>query len=268
VIKGMRISFLRSGAVVVCFAAILCLVPAALADQMTWTVDGVAREAIIVPPAKPDASGKGPIIFVFHGHGDTMENMANAVRMERYWPEAVIVYPQGLPTNAAADPEGWGWVYNADKDGQRDVKFVDAMLATLGQKYPLDDQRVYATGFSNGAVFSYQLWSARPKVFAAFVVVAGRVNAMAPLKAPKPVMIVAGQRDRTVNFKDQLAAIETAREVDGATAEGSACGEGCTLYPSTKKAPVITYIHGGDHVYPAGTPYLSVQFFKQHPFGR
>src|SRR5262249_15819742 len=130
----------------VCLAAVLALAGSARADNMKWIVDGIEREAIVVPPSKADPSGKRPIVFVFHGHCDTMENMGLGVRLEGYWPEAVIIYPQGLPTNVAADPEGWGWVYNAEKKGQRDVKFVDAMLATMRQKFAVDDERVYATG--------------------------------------------------------------------------------------------------------------------------
>ncbi len=256
------------GSIVACLAACLVLPAAMRADTMKWTVDGVGREAIVVAPAKKDASGKAPLIFAFHGHGDTMQGAAGGMQLEKYWPEAIVVYPQGLPTNPSADPEGWGWVYNSDAGGQRDVKFVDAMLATLREKFKVDDRRVYATGFSNGAVFTYELWSARADIFAAFVVVSGRMGPAVHLAEPKPLLVVAGQQDRTVNFKDQLAAINQARELNGANETGTACGGECTMYASSKGAPVITYIHGGGHVYPPGTPYLTTQFFRQHMLAR
>ena len=232
---------------------------------MDWTVDGMRRKALVYPPSKEDPSGKSPVILAFHGHGGDMMDAHSGMHFESYWPEAVIVYLQGLPTNPAADPEGYGWIYNSDKDGQRDVKFVDAVLATLHSKFKVDDSRIYATGFSNGAMFSYVLWGARPGVFAAFVVVSGRISAGVHLEAPKPLLVVAGQRDRTVNFKDQLAAIETAKQVDGIEGEGTACGGECKEYGSSKGAPIVTYIHDGGHVYPPGAPYVTVKFFKDHP---
>jgi polyhydroxybutyrate depolymerase len=50
------------------------------------------------------------------------------------------------------------------------------MLATLRGRYPVDDRRIYATGFSNGAAFSDPLWAARGKTFAAFAPVAGAIR--------------------------------------------------------------------------------------------
>jgi polyhydroxybutyrate depolymerase len=232
---------------------------------MKWKVDGVEREALVYPPSKSDPSGKVPVILAFHGHGGSMQDAQGGMHFENYWPEAVVVYPQGLPTNPADDPEGYGWVYNfTDKDGQRDLKLVDAMLATLRGKFPVDDARIYATGFSNGAMFSYVLWSARTNVFAAFAIVSGRIPDTVHLSVPKPLLAVAGQRDRTVKFKDQVASIAVARQVDGASETGTACGGECMSYASSKGAPVVTYIHEGGHVYPQGAPYLTVKFFKEH----
>src|SRR5579862_7432365 len=261
-----RIAFLPS--VFACLAVCLLSAAAAHADVMKWTVDGVAREAIVVAPSKKDASGKTPVIFAFHGHGDTMHGAAEGMQLERYWPEAVIVYPQGLPTNPSADPEGWGWVYNTGEDGQRDVKFVDAMLMTLHEKYAVDDQRIFATGFSNGAMFTYELWDARSNIFAAFAVVAGRIVPAVHLTVPKPLMVVAGKRDPNVKFQDQLDSINAVRALDGTSETGTDCGGGCTTYDSSKGTPVVTFIHNGGHLYPPGTPFFTVQFFKNYAIAK
>src|SRR5947209_7381389 len=54
------------------------------------------------------------------------------------------------------------------RGNDRDLKFIDAILATLREKYSIDENRVYATGFSNGGLFTYLLLSQRSNVFAAF----------------------------------------------------------------------------------------------------
>jgi polyhydroxybutyrate depolymerase len=219
---------------------------AATAEVMKWTVGGVQREAMVFGPSRKTDSGKAPLVFAFHGHGDTMQNFAEGVRIS--WPEAIVVYPQGLPTNAADDPEGFGWVYKPGTDEQRDVMFFDAMLETIRAKFPVDNQRIYATGFSNGGMFTYVLWGARANIFAAFAAVAGRIVPEVHLSMAKPLLVVAGEQDETVPYKEQLKAIQTARAVNGTNDAGVPCGRGCTTYASSKSTPVTTYIHGGGHV--------------------
>jgi polyhydroxybutyrate depolymerase len=191
-----------------------------------------------------------------------MKETAAGMRFEKFWPEAIVVYLQGLPTNPSADPQGYGWIYNPGHDGDRDLKFFDAVLATLREKFPVDNRRIYATGFSNGGMFTYVLWGTRPNVFAAFASVAGRIVPAVHLTEPKPILHVAGEEDTTVPFKDQLQAIKTARELNGASKEGTACGKNCTTYPSSKGTPVVTYIHAGGHEYPPGTSEMIVKFFE------
>ena len=60
-------------------------------------VDGVDREAIVFAPSRRTSS-KPPVLFAFHGHGGSPERMNDRAHFETLWPEAVVVYPQGLPT--------------------------------------------------------------------------------------------------------------------------------------------------------------------------
>jgi polyhydroxybutyrate depolymerase len=235
-------------------------------ETMQWTIDGVQREAIVVPPSKKDASGKVPVILAFHGHGDTNANFAG-VGFEDVMPTAVVVYPQGLPTNPATDPHGYGWIYTDAPDGQRDLKFVDAMLATLHMKFKVDDQRVYAAGFSNGAMFTYVLWGTRAKTFASFAAVAGRIIPAVHITEPKPIIQIAGSHDRTVPYDQQLEAMKTARTVNGTDEEGASCGKRCKEFTSSKNAPVVNYIHTGGHEWPDGTTEMIVKFFEKRPLG-
>ena len=137
---------------------------------MKWTVEGVEREALVIAPTNnglsktAGAGAKAPVVFAFHGHGGNMQQVADA-GMQQLWPEAILVYPQGLPTKLYVDPEGRGagWQQEPGQNGDRDLKFVDAMLATLRQKFVVDDRRIYATGLSNGGIFTYLLWGTRGK---------------------------------------------------------------------------------------------------------
>lgn len=223
-------------------AAVLALaVPAAFAQTVTFEVEGQTREAIVYTPTSASASGKAPLVLSFHGRGDNMENFQHTA-MHRAWPEAVVVYFQGLPGRGRLR----GWQVERGQNDDRDLKLVDAALAALRRRFDVDDARIYATGFSNGANFTYLLWAERPGVFAAYAPVAGRLQPSVRLTQPRPVFHVAGRQDPQILFADQEAAIEAARRANGSA------------------APVETWIHPGGHTYPAGTSQRIAAFFQDH----
>ena len=76
------------------------LLPAFAADALTRhevTVDGTVREALIAIPPNAKTS-PSPLVFAFHGHGGNMANAARMYHIHTLWPEAIVVYPQGLNT--------------------------------------------------------------------------------------------------------------------------------------------------------------------------
>jgi polyhydroxybutyrate depolymerase len=236
------------------------LAVAADAEVASWMVDGVKREAIVYTPKT--TSGKLPLILSFHGHGDDMDNF-QYVGFQNVWPDAIVVYFQGLPSN-----DGYrGWQVEPGEYGDRDLKMVDVALAALKKKYTVDENRIYATGFSNGAHFTYLLWATRPQVFAAFAPVAGRIRPSAMPRQPRPIIIIGGARDAQVAFPDQRAAMGIAVRLNGVEGNTNSCGDGCTLYGGDTAAPVMTWIHQGGHEYPRPTSSKIAEFFHAHTLG-
>ncbi|HBB94621.1 MAG TPA: esterase [Blastocatellia bacterium] len=237
---------------------------------MSWTVDGNERKAIVFAPKYTAKGQRLPLIFAFHGHGGNMNGTAQLMHIQTVWPEAIVVYPQGLNSPSHVDSEGIkpGWQVEANQTdgnvGNRDLDFFDTMLATMRQTYPVDDKRIYSTGFSNGAVFSYLLWAERSKTIAAIGEVAGRLWDTEHLTEPRPILAIAGRLDKVDLFDLQLKSIENDQQVDSATGPGQPCGPICTFYTSTTQTPVKTFIHPGAHVYPPWAPAEIVEFFKAH----
>jgi polyhydroxybutyrate depolymerase len=228
-------------------------------EVMTWNIAGETRRALVYAPSKT-ASGRAPLVFSFHGHGDTVQNF-QFIDLHEAFPEAIVAYPQGLPSRR----DGYsGWQVERGQDGDRDLALVDAILTSLRAKFDVDDARIYATGFSNGAGLTYLLWAERANVFAAFAPVAGRLRPSVLPKQPRPLLHVAGVRDRTIPFRDQQDAIETARKVNDVTGSGTPCGTGCTLYGSAAASPVMTWIHPGGHEYPIDLSERIARFFRDH----
>ena len=251
--------------------------PTTTMETLHLTVDGFDREALVFVPGSMPQPVELPVVFVFHGHGGTMTSAALHMGIHILWPEAIVVYPQGLPTPSAVDPLGHqpGWQSEANQPtvGNRDLHLVDALLARLGNDHVLHPKRMYVCGFSNGAVFSYLLWAKMGTKIAAVGECAGRTLPPTHLTVPRPLLAIAGRADHVCNFADQEATIGQAREVDQAEVPQS-CGQAnpadplspeCTLYSSPLHTPVKTLIHDGGHIYPSWASAEIVNFLKAHP---
>jgi polyhydroxybutyrate depolymerase len=234
--------------------------------RISWNVKGAQREALVFAPSAPAPDGKAPVILVFHGHGGNMRGSAAGMHFQRAWPEALVVYLQGLPTSTKLDPggskPGWEAEPSAASDN-RDIDFVDAVLATLRQRFAVDTRRIYATGFSNGAFFCYALLALRGETFAAIAPVAGLARTWQPAP-PRPVFVIGGNKDPLVKPDSQRVSLARVRELDGATGPGRPCGAGCMFFPSTTATPVRSVVHDGGHVFPPFATQAIVAFFKNH----
>ena len=65
--------------------------------NQSFTIDGVRRTALIYLPSAPTPKTNMPLLLVFHGHGGRVEGTAHRFNLQQLWPEAVVVYLQGLP---------------------------------------------------------------------------------------------------------------------------------------------------------------------------
>ncbi len=124
--------------------AAICLAVAGSshAQIMNFTIDGVERQALILAPSNASESGKRlPLLFAFHGHGGTMVQTAAQMRFDKVWPEAIIVYMQGLPTKTSGDPDSDqpGWQHEPGEVGDRDLTFFDAVMARVRTVFQVDD---------------------------------------------------------------------------------------------------------------------------------
>src|SRR4030095_9240404 len=100
----------------------------------TFGAAGLERRALVFPAAP---SPSPPLVFVFHGRGGTAEGAAGRIPLHRHWPEAVVVYPQGVPgQRAMRDPDGTrpAWQRMPGELDDRDVLFYDAALAALAER--------------------------------------------------------------------------------------------------------------------------------------
>lgn len=228
-------------------------------------VDGVERSFLVYDSQVPKSNA--PLVLVFHGHGGSSEQAASSFHLQERWPEAVIIYPQGLPTATRRDPEGKrpGWQTSDGANGNRDIKFVDALLKWAIEKHRVNPRRVYAAGHSNGGAFVYVLWKARNNAFAAFAPSAASSAAVISQLPPKPTIILASEADQVVTYAMQERTIERVKDICLTSEEGVTWAEDCTLYKGgSGGADVVVYLHEQGHRLPKQAGERIAKFFREH----
>ncbi len=250
--------------------AILAFAPSAdvKPEELSITVGKETREALIVKPTKE--SKAMPLVFVFHGHGGTSKHAARTMDINKHWPEALCVYPQGLPTaGKLTDPEGKkaGWQMAAGGQDNRDLKFFDELLIKLKKDYTIDDKRIYCTGHSNGGGMTYLLWDQRPDVFAAVAPSAAALLQVKTFK-PLPCLHIASESDPLVKYSWQELMFEKVKKGNGCDKSGTDYAkEGklvATKYTSKDGPMFVTAIHPGGHTYSTDAPKLIAKFFQEN----
>lgn len=238
------------------------------AIQQTFNLDGQPRDALIYSNSKPAPKTGAPLVLGFHGHGGRAQFVARRWDLQTLWPEAVVVYLQGLPGVAGiTDKEGRlpGWQKNSGEQNDRDVKFVDAVLAQVGKQYKIDAQRIYAVGHSNGARFVNVLWKLRGERFAAFCSASAQGGLMIRAAVPRSIFAVAGEKDPLVPYDGQVKSIEFIRRSVLKTDPAKAVTKGYARFePGINGTELATYLHPGGHEFPQAALPLLIEFFKRH----
>lgn len=119
-------------------------------------------------------------------------------------------------------------------------------------------------GHSNGGRFTYVLWAARGREFAAYGPSGSPAVLMSRQFEPRSAFLVAGEKDQLVAFQGQKMtsnALKRLLETDGSKARV----DGYARYEKGKNGlEVGTYFHPGGHEYPRDAGKMTVEFFKRH----
>ncbi len=218
-----------------------------------------------------DLSHPAPLLFAFHGYGGTGAAMNRQMDFEKLWPQAIVVYPNGLTGHAnPRDPQGLktGWQGVAGQEGDADVHFYDALLSDLAAKLPVDHSRIYLMGHSNGSAFVSLLRNERGQAIAATANSSGQPTRLIPTDPVRSMFMSMGQFDAIVPYAQQKKAVPVAAAhlgVDPATAKVDG-------FLTTETGPngieLSVYDYPGSHKPPPELPGLIVAFFQRHTLPR
>lgn len=118
------------------------------------------REYLIFKPESYNKDETYPLVLNFHGYGDKVENYKNTTNMEKYVNKYnfILVYPQGSCKSNEKVPHWNSSEASSDNKSQADdLGFINTLIDKIIDEYSINEEKVYAVGYSNGSFFSYFL---------------------------------------------------------------------------------------------------------------
>lgn len=121
-----------------------------------------------------NAPANCPLVFVFHGYTGTAEGIIQYSGFNDLADEFgfAVCYPQGTIDGSGEPFWNVGYAFH-ENEYVDDVGFVSELRGELIETYTLDAERVFGTGFSNGADFCYLLACEASDEFRAVAPIAG-----------------------------------------------------------------------------------------------
>jgi polyhydroxybutyrate depolymerase len=172
--------------------------------QRTLTVGDMERSYFIHIPEGLTRQDVLPLVFVFHGYQESGTSARMYTGFDQIADENgfIVVYPNGSGSSSARSWNGSGCCGYALENEVDEPAFVRAIIADVETILGVDAKRIYATGFSNGALLSYRLACEMSDTFAA-VAPAGGVLMYVPCEPQEPVSVmhVHGAKDAVVPFE-------------------------------------------------------------------
>ncbi len=166
------------------------------------TVDGVARWYLLTTPPTPTGAAPLPLVVDLHGlaEGATLHADTSQFGPKAQTDGFIVVFPEGTGT-----PVAWDIAPSTSAHPNHDIDFMNAMLDAVEAQHCVDTSRVYADGFSDGALFTSLLACTMANRFAAFAAVAGIV-VPSPCDPGRKVPILAfhGTADPILYFNGGL----------------------------------------------------------------
>lgn len=242
--------------------------------------DGAVRSYRLYVPSTYGAEGPVPLFIALHGNGTDGDFFADKTGLDATAEREgfLVVYPDAI--------EGiWNGGYSQKTKDVDDVSFLAALVAELAARYPIDAQRVLATGMSGGGMMSYRLACEAPELVAAIAPVGSTMVVECAPALPVSVLHIHGVDDTAIpiegredrNMPPVAEVVEAWSVFDGCGAGPQVTTEGAvttTSWSACDSGTAVDFyaIDGLGHQYPrtdVGAPLdardVTWTFLTEHP---
>jgi polyhydroxybutyrate depolymerase len=223
-------------------------------SSQSLTVNGLERSYILHTPPALLQGEKLPLIIVLHGTYGTGRKMQLGLGFDPYADERsfYVAYPDAYQEPGSRQTARWNdgrETLESSELGIDDVAFLLAMIEDIGSTVPLDTNRVYVTGASNGGMMTYRLGCETAGVFAGIAPVIGNIPlpiaASCSPSAPLDFLAINGDADSFVPFSGGEVCQDVERGCEGGfvlsvadSIAAFAAADGCSPDPQRESLPV------------------------------
>ena len=166
------------------------------------TVDGIERSyRFYIPENLPE--GPRPLLISVHGADGRDWAFPQESRF------AALAEAEGIilanPLSQLMPGNEGEWQLNTPSDARHDIEFIEAIIDDLSASYSVDASRIYATGYSIGSMFTYELGCQLSHRIAAIASFAGTMPVnpnSCETGRGLPVMHIHGDADSIIPYGD------------------------------------------------------------------
>ena len=139
---------------------------------------GFERDFILTLPTGVDDSDSWPVVFNWHGLGDSAQNMSGLVAGLVNRPEFRFIAVTPEDTNFVleipfAGGQNMDWEIFQVNDSNRELALYDAVLACIDERWGVDRDQVHSMGFSLGGIVTDMLGTMRGDELASIATYSG-----------------------------------------------------------------------------------------------
>ncbi|MDR9447340.1 MAG: PHB depolymerase family esterase [Balneolaceae bacterium] len=226
------------------------------------------REYLLQVPDTYSVTEPAPLIINMHGYGGNVDDYRKYVGGETGLQlladqrEFFVAYPQAYLRDGLGE-RFWQTGDNGEQDiAKNDVYYIERLLADIKAEYNIDEEQIFALGFSNGGMMAYSLGCNRGDVFAA---VGGMATTMIPEECNKnhtpSIIAFHGTDDSVLPYEGNVAwqavpdVMEFWADHNGLSTQdlqSTTYDEGAVrleVYPGDEASVVLYTIEGGGHVW-------------------
>ncbi len=140
--------------------------------------NALERSFILRLPENIDSDEKLPVIFIYHGYGDSAGNFANLLGgyVNNKTMPFILVVPESRGDVFGFNnipPAGLDWDMMNLKDGSAEADMFDAVLECLEKRWKIDEKHIHVSGFSAGAITANSMGVQRPEKIASILSYSG-----------------------------------------------------------------------------------------------
>lgn len=179
-------------------------------EEGTYVFDGQERGYSVYLPESYSDSSEFPLVIYFHGYNMAVTTELGYIQLhvDAAANDFIVAYPESskASSNSYANWNSGGGdhpTFSSIPDVD-DIGAVEVLIDTLRERYNINEDMIFATGFSNGGMMAYKLACQLSDRIAAIASVGGTMSNSTYEECnpsrPVPVIVFHGTLDNNVPF--------------------------------------------------------------------